>query len=71
VITVDLDRNLYTRHGFHINSKGKEHTEYRVVLVIKIALTWKDKEHRDSYPSENKQMLGIQEVQANGHENRV
>jgi hypothetical protein len=31
----------------------------------------KDKEDRDSYPSVNKQMLGVQEVKASGHENKV
>jgi hypothetical protein len=27
--------------------------------------------HRDSYPSANKQMLGVQEVKASGCENKV
>jgi hypothetical protein len=72
VIRLDLDRDLYTRHVFHLNTKGKEQIVNRGALVIKdlfhvneallIALKWKDKEDRDSYSSVNKQMLGVQEV---------
>jgi hypothetical protein len=36
-----------------------------------MALKWKDKEHRDSYPSVNKQTLGLQEIKASGCENKV
>jgi hypothetical protein len=81
VIIVDLDRDLYTRHGFHLNVKGKDHTANRAASAIRdlfhvnkalpTALKWKDKEGMDSYPSVNKQMLGVQEVKASGHENKV
>jgi hypothetical protein len=68
MISVDSDRDLYTRQGFHLNTKGKEQIANRAASIIKdlfrvnkalpIALKWKDKEHRNSYPSANKQMLG-------------
>jgi hypothetical protein len=55
---MDLDRDLYTRHGFHLNAKGKEQTANRTVSAIKdlfhvnkvlwVALNWKDEEDRDS-----------------------
>jgi hypothetical protein len=64
VITVNLDRDLYTRHEFHLNAKGKEQTANRITSAIKDllcvnkalprALKWKAKEDRDSYPSVNK-----------------
>jgi hypothetical protein len=44
---------------------------FHVNKVLPIALIWKDKEDRDSYPSVNKQMLGVQEVKASGRENKV
>jgi hypothetical protein len=81
VITVNCDRDLYIRHGFHLNSTGMMQTANRVASVIKdlfcvykllgTALKWKDKEHRGSYPSVNKQKLGVQDVKANGCENKV
>jgi hypothetical protein len=76
VVTVDLDRDLYTRQGFHLNAKGVEQTANRVASGINnlfhvnkalpIALKWNNKEHRDSYPSVNEQMLGIQEFKVSG-----
>jgi hypothetical protein len=51
VVTVDSDRDLYARHGLHLNAQGKEHAANRVTAVIKnlfsvkrtlpIALKWK------------------------------
>jgi hypothetical protein len=35
VITVDLDRDLYTRYGLHFNAKGKEQTAKRFASAIK------------------------------------
>jgi lysophospholipase L1-like esterase len=35
VTTVNLDRDLYTWHGFHLNVKGKEQTANRIASVIK------------------------------------
>jgi hypothetical protein len=40
-------------------------------MVLLTALKWKDKGHRDSYPSVNKQMLGVQDVKVSGHEDKV
>jgi hypothetical protein len=79
-MTVNLDRDLHTGHRFHLNAKGKEQTANRVASAIKdlfcvnkaipIALKWKDKEDKDSYPSSYKQMLGVQEVKASGRKTR-
>jgi hypothetical protein len=56
---VDTDRDLYTRHGLHLNAKGKEQTAQKVALMIKdflsvrkvkpTALEWKANE--DNNPS--------------------
>jgi hypothetical protein len=35
VVTVDSDRDLYTRHEFHLNAQGKERSANRVTV------TWK------------------------------
>jgi hypothetical protein len=58
VINVDLDRELYTRHGLHLNLKGKEQTVNKVILVIKglfhvnketpLAMKWKEVEDKDT-----------------------
>jgi hypothetical protein len=81
VISVDLDRDLYTRHRFHLNAKEKEQTANRVASAMKdlfrinkalpVALKWKDTEDRDCYPGVNNQILGVQEVEASGRENKV
>jgi lysophospholipase L1-like esterase len=35
VVTVDSDRDLYARHGFHLNAQGKEHSADRVAAVVR------------------------------------
>jgi lysophospholipase L1-like esterase len=35
VLPVDSDRDLYTRHGLHLNAKGKEQIAQKVALMIK------------------------------------
>jgi hypothetical protein len=72
VINVDLDRELYTRHGLHLNLKAKEQTANKVISVIKdlfhvnkaipLAMKWKEVEDKDSERSVNKQMQGVQEI---------
>jgi hypothetical protein len=52
VVTVDSARDLFTRHGLHLNAQGKEHIASREVTVINdlfsinkslpIVLKWKD-----------------------------
>ena len=34
VVTVDSARDLFTRHGLHLNSQGKEHTARRVAMAV-------------------------------------
>jgi hypothetical protein len=53
VISVDTDRDLYTRHGLHLNDHGKEHVANKIAAVVNdlfipkvspiIALKWKEK----------------------------
>jgi hypothetical protein len=43
VLPVDLDRDLFTRHGLHLNTKGTEHLALKVALMIKNLLTRKKK----------------------------
>jgi hypothetical protein len=31
VITVDIDKDIYTRHGFHLNAHGKEQVPNKIV----------------------------------------
>jgi hypothetical protein len=57
-IFLDLDRELFTRHGFHLNTHGKEHAANDIVSVLSsllkvrkkapIALKWKDMVVNDS-----------------------
>jgi len=35
VIEVDSNRDLFTRHGLHMNSKGKEHIAKKILKAIK------------------------------------
>jgi hypothetical protein len=52
-----LIRDLFTRHGLHLNTKGKEHIALKVALMIKnlfyrkkrppIALEWKVSKNND------------------------
>jgi hypothetical protein len=66
VINVDLDRELYTSHGLHLNLKGKEQTANKVISVIKdmfyvnkvipLAMKWKEAEDKASEQSEIKQI---------------
>jgi hypothetical protein len=41
VIEVDPNRDLFTRHGLHINSKGKEQMAKKIVKAIKVMLNKK------------------------------
>jgi hypothetical protein len=36
VIEVDSDRDLFTRHGLHMNPKGKEQIAMKIAKTIKI-----------------------------------
>ena len=63
VLEVDKERELFTRHGLHMNLKGKEHVAYKITRVIKailkreksvlITLKYKGDSERD-----NKEMEG-------------
>jgi hypothetical protein len=35
VLPVDFDRDLFTKHGLHLNTKGKENIALKVALMIK------------------------------------
>jgi len=41
VLEVDTDRDLFTRHGLHMNSKGKEQIACKIVKTIKAMLNVK------------------------------
>jgi hypothetical protein len=81
VINVDLDRELYTRHGLHLNLNGKEQRVNKVISVIKdlfhvnkvipLAMKWKEVEDKDSEQSVNKQMQGVQEIKESCSEKKV
>jgi hypothetical protein len=57
VMDVNTDRDLHTRHGLHLNSKGKEYSVNQIVKVIKnllhvsrkkpLVLKWNEGEERD------------------------
>ena len=38
VLEVDKEREPFTRHGLHMNQKGKEHVAYRITRMIKAIL---------------------------------
>jgi len=38
VLEVDTERDLFTRHGLHMNRKGKEHIAYNITKMIKAML---------------------------------
>ena len=38
VLEVDMERDLFTRHGLHMNRKGKEHIAYKITKMIKVML---------------------------------
>jgi hypothetical protein len=81
VINVDLDRELYTRHGLHLNLKGKEQTANKVISVTKdlfhvnkakpLAMKWKEVEDKDSEHSVNEQMQGVQEIKESCRKKKV
>jgi len=62
ILETDLDRKLFTRHGLHLNKRGKEWiskllaTQIRRLVINKgrdapkIALRWKDKPAASQYP---------------------
>ena len=41
VLKVDTDRDLFTRHGLHMNLKGKEHVAYKIINTIKVMVNRK------------------------------
>lgn len=41
IVDIDSSRDLYTRHGLHLNSKGKEQTVKEIVKTIKCILNKK------------------------------
>jgi hypothetical protein len=81
VINVDLEREIYTRHGLHLNPKGKEQIANNVISVIKdlfhikkaipLAMKQKDVEVKDGEQSANKQLQGDQEIKESRCEKKV
>jgi exonuclease III len=72
VVTVDTNRDLYTRHGFHLNSQGKKHSINRVAAatidlfraknMVPIVLDWDDKASMPISPAANQLYDEIVEV---------
>jgi len=38
VLEMDTERDLFTKHGLHMNLKGKEHIAYKITKTIKVML---------------------------------
>ena len=56
VIEVDSNRDLFTRHGLHMNSKRKEQTARKIVKTIKVTLK---EEKRDPIMMKDKEDLRV------------
>jgi hypothetical protein len=70
VIDVNTDRDLHTRHGLHLNSKGKECSVNQIVKVTDnllnvsqkkpLVLNWEEEEERDTEYIVNQQEQELQ-----------
>jgi hypothetical protein len=73
LITLNLNRDLFTKHGLHLNNKGKELAARKIVSSIKHMLHKKTKEPiymtwKDDYVKGTQENLNSQEYQVRGHE---
>jgi hypothetical protein len=71
--TLNLNRDLFTKHGLHLNNKGKELAARKIVSSIKHMLHKKTKEPiymtwKDDYVKGTQENLNSQEYQVRGHE---
>jgi hypothetical protein len=71
VLPLDFGRDLFTRHGLHLNTKGKEQLALKVAPMIKnlltreknlpIALQWKASDNMNPSVKSTELSLGIQD----------
>jgi hypothetical protein len=74
VITVDNGRDLYTKHGLHLNAHGKEQVANKITAVVNklfsqkglpvIVLKWKQQEDLTCYLIENQSQSVNIEIQS-------
>jgi hypothetical protein len=63
LIMVDIDRELYTKHGLHLNDRGRELVARKIIPTIKhmlykkteepISITWKQAKVKTSQRKHN------------------
>jgi hypothetical protein len=46
-LKVDSDRNLFTKHGLHMNKKGKEQAAKKIVSTINYILGRRERERKE------------------------
>jgi hypothetical protein len=71
---VDIDRDLYKRHGLHLNAHGKEQVANKIAAVVNqlssqkvspaIVLKWKQEEDLTCYLTENQSQNVNKEIQS-------
>ena len=67
ILEIDSNRDLFTRHGLHLNSKGKDQIAEKIAQIIKVRLNGKISEPNTLKDSEVRRVeniqTGVKEVQ--------
>ena len=67
ILEIDSNRDLFTRHGLHLNSKGKDQIAEKIAQIIKVRLNGKINEPNTLKDSEVRRVeniqTGVKEVQ--------